>query len=46
MKTEFAARNTFLIDPPGRIRRVYVKVNPENHSEQVLADLAATETGQ
>ncbi len=43
---QFAARNTFLIDPAGRIRKVYVKVNPQNHSEQVLADLAAMETGQ
>ncbi len=34
-----AARNTFLIDPQGVIRRVYTKVNPNPHSEQVLADL-------
>jgi len=37
----FAERNTFLIDPTGKIRRVYVKVNPETHSDEVLADLAA-----
>ena len=35
-----AARNTFLIDPNGTIRKVYTKVNPGPHSEQVLADLA------
>ncbi len=36
----YAARNTFLIDPTGVIRKVYVKVKPAEHSEQVLADLA------
>jgi len=34
-----AARNTFLIDPAGVIRKVYVKVSPQGHSEEVLADL-------
>jgi peroxiredoxin Q/BCP len=34
-----AARNTFLIDPKGVIRKVYVKVNPNPHSTDVLADL-------
>ena len=34
-----AARNTFLIDPSGVIRKVYVKVSPQGHSEEVLADL-------
>jgi len=34
-----AARNTFLIDPTGVIRKVYLKVNPQVHSEEVLADL-------
>jgi peroxiredoxin Q/BCP len=34
-----AARNTFVIDPAGAIRKVYLKVNPQEHSEQVLADL-------
>jgi thioredoxin-dependent peroxiredoxin len=35
-----AARNTFLIDPAGVIRKVYTKVSPQGHSEEVLADLA------
>ncbi|MGD0498316.1 MAG: peroxiredoxin [Bryobacteraceae bacterium] len=35
-----AARNTFLIDPKGVIRKVFVKVNPTPHSEEVLAALA------
>jgi peroxiredoxin Q/BCP len=34
-----AARNTFLIDPNGVIKKVYLKVNPQGHSEEVLADL-------
>jgi thioredoxin-dependent peroxiredoxin len=37
--TTLAARNTFLIDPTGVIRKVYVKVSPQGHSEEVLADL-------
>jgi peroxiredoxin Q/BCP len=37
---EYAARNTFLIDPEGVVRKVYVKVNPTAHSDDVLADLA------
>ena len=34
-----AARNTFLIDPNGVIRKVYTKVNPNPHSADVLAAL-------
>lgn len=34
-----AARNTFLIDPRGRIVRVFAGVNPANHSAEVLAAL-------
>jgi peroxiredoxin Q/BCP len=34
-----AARNTFLIDPSGVIRKVYLKVSPAGHSDEVLADL-------
>jgi thioredoxin-dependent peroxiredoxin len=35
-----AARNTFLVDPNGVIRKVYTKVSPNPHSQEVLADLA------
>jgi thioredoxin-dependent peroxiredoxin len=38
--TAMAARNTFLIDPRGVVRKVYTKVNPSPHSEEVLAALA------
>src|SRR6266700_520692 len=34
-----SARNTFLIDPSGVIKKVYLKVSPSSHSEEVLADL-------
>ena len=34
-----AQRNTFIIDPQGVIRKVFVKVNPQPHSEEVLAAL-------
>jgi peroxiredoxin len=34
-----AARNTFLIDPQGNIKKVYLKVNPTPHSAEVLAAL-------
>lgn len=34
-----AARNTFLIDPTGTIRKVYTKVSPNPHSAEVLSAL-------
>jgi thioredoxin-dependent peroxiredoxin len=39
-----SARNTFLVDPSGVIRKVYIKVNPTDHSTQVLADLNELES--
>jgi thioredoxin-dependent peroxiredoxin len=41
-----AARNTFLIDPSGVIRKVYLKVNAQTHSEEVLADLGQLEAAK
>jgi peroxiredoxin Q/BCP len=35
-----ANRNTFLIDPGGKIVKVWTKVDPSHHSEEVLAALA------
>jgi peroxiredoxin Q/BCP len=35
-----ANRNTFLIDPQGRIVKVWTKVDPSHHSEEVLAALS------
>lgn len=37
----YARRETFLIDPEGRIAKRYVDVDPKENSKQVLADLAA-----
>jgi thioredoxin-dependent peroxiredoxin len=34
-----AARNTFLIDPSGKIVKVWTGVNPAHHSEEVLTAL-------
>ncbi|MDB5808913.1 MAG: alkyl hydroperoxide reductase/Thiol specific antioxidant/Mal allergen [Betaproteobacteria bacterium] len=36
---KFAKRNTFLIDPAGRIAKVYLGVNPARDTEQVTKDL-------
>ena len=36
----YAKRTTFLIDPEGKIAKVYVDVDPKANSGQVLADLA------
>ena len=40
---EVAARNTFLVDPQGTIRKVFLKVNPNPHSAEVLMALAELE---
>ena len=37
---KLSARNTFVIDPKGKIARVFEKVKPPAHSEEVLAALA------
>ena len=36
---KFAARNTFLIDPSGRVAKTFLGVNPLSHSAQVLSQL-------
>lgn len=36
---EVAARNTFIVDPKGTIRKVFLKVDPSPHSKEVLAAL-------
>jgi len=38
---ELARRDTYLIDPQGRIVKRYVEVDPKGHSELVLKDLKA-----
>jgi len=39
--TGVAARNTFLIDPDGKIAKVWTSVDPAHHSEDVLMALSA-----
>jgi peroxiredoxin Q/BCP len=38
---KMSARNTFLVDPSGKIARVWRNVSPAGHSEEVLAALSA-----
>jgi peroxiredoxin Q/BCP len=33
------SRNTFVIRPDGKIEKIYLKVKPEHHATQILADL-------
>jgi len=40
MGMKIAKRNTFLIDPEGKIVKVWTGVDPSNHSAEVLAALA------
>jgi thioredoxin-dependent peroxiredoxin len=37
-------RQTFLIDPRGKIAKIYRKVKPEQHAAEILADLAQLST--
>src|SRR5688572_4112794 len=36
---KYSARNTFIIDPKGKIARVFLKVSPGGHSDEVLTAL-------
>ncbi len=38
---KFARRHTFLVDPQGRIARIYREADPKTHSREVIADLKA-----
>lgn len=38
--TKYSARNTFIIDPKGKIAKVFMGVKPTGHSDEVLAALA------
>ncbi len=37
---KFSARHTFLIDPQGKVQKVWLEVKPDKHSEEVLATLS------
>ncbi|HEY4054385.1 MAG TPA: peroxiredoxin [Terriglobales bacterium] len=43
---QISARNTFLIDPEGRIAKVFAGVNPAHHSTDVLAALDELQAGR
>src|ERR1700721_4046509 len=40
-----ANRNTFLIDPNGKIVKVWTKVNPNVHTDEVVSTLATLQKG-
>jgi thioredoxin-dependent peroxiredoxin len=37
---KFASRHTFIVNPDGKVARVFTGVNPSRHSEEVLSALA------
>lgn len=41
----FARRHTFIIDPDGRIAKIYRSVDPDTHSREVQADLETLQRG-
>jgi thioredoxin-dependent peroxiredoxin len=38
------SRNSFLIGPNGKIEKIYLKVIPESHAIEVLADVTNPQT--
>jgi len=44
--TQISARNTFLIDPEGRIAKVFAGVNPVRHSAEVLSAIDELEAAR
>ena len=41
---KLSARNTFVIDPEGKIAKAFLGVNPAGHNEEVLGALAQLQT--
>src|ERR1700686_5148668 len=41
----FSARHTFLIDPQGKVQKVWLEVKPDKNSEEVLAALTQLQGG-
>ncbi len=41
---KFAKRHTFLIDPEGRVAKVYQQVDTERHAGEIIADLKSLAT--
>jgi peroxiredoxin Q/BCP len=42
---KLSARNTFIIDPKGKVVKVFTEVKPAAHSEEVLSALATLQKG-
>ena len=42
---KLSARNTFIINPEGKIAKVFTGVKPQTHSEEVLQALAELKKG-
>ena len=42
---KLAARNTFIINPKGEVAKVFVKVDPKTHSDEVMKALADLQKG-
>ena len=36
---KYASRNTFIINPSGKIHKIYKKVNASSHAEEVISEL-------
>lgn len=45
MLVKFAKRYTFLIDPQGKIAKVYLKVDTSRHSREIIEDLGRLKGG-
>ena len=43
--TMYWDRTSFVIDPEGVLRKVYLKVNPQDHEQVLLADIKAMQSG-
>jgi thioredoxin-dependent peroxiredoxin len=43
--TKLSARHTFLIDPQGKVEKVWLDVKPADHSAEVLAALTQLQSG-
>jgi len=42
---KLARRNSFLIDPQGRVAKVYLSANPSDNAQQVIDDLQRLKKG-
>ncbi len=43
---KFARRHSFLIDPQGRLRRIYRRVDPNRHFRELVEDLKTLQRGE